>query len=86
PLKMALNKATSSEIFEFVFKNFGTQLEDEEMNIIHEIAQREDIDVKEKAKIISILVQEYDFDINDSQGVLHLASKLFNERDFELLK
>ncbi|RXJ88035.1 ankyrin repeat domain-containing protein [Arcobacter sp. CECT 8985] len=86
PLNMALNKGSSFEVFEYLFRNFGTSRPQNNDYLIHEIADSETIDTKTKGKLLTLLVEEYDFDINEEEKVLHISTRLFNKEDYELLK
>ncbi len=85
PLEMAIKTASSFKTFKYIFENFGINIPEGKKYLIHEIADSENIDFKTKVKLLELLVKEYDFDINEDESELHLSSKLFNKRDFELL-
>ncbi|AXX92242.1 hypothetical protein CPU12_01430 [Malaciobacter molluscorum LMG 25693] len=87
PLEMAFQVGSPFEVFEYIFKNFGTSRTEDNKYLIHDIVDSEIIDSDTKGKLLTLLVEEYDFDINEEPGKhLHISSKLLNNRNHDLLK
>ncbi|AXH10177.1 hypothetical protein CP960_09405 [Malaciobacter halophilus] len=86
PLETALEFAKDFATFEFVFKNFGTKTKEGARGLIHEIIDSKKLSLDLKVKVLTVLVKEYNFDINHHPSELPVATRTFNTKDIELLK
>ncbi|PHO11242.1 hypothetical protein CPG37_02015 [Malaciobacter canalis] len=85
-IELALNNTNSFDTFKFIFENFGVEREEGKRYLIHDIVDSKKFDLNLKVKLLKLLIEEYDFDINHSQNELPASSRVFNQRDMKLLK
>jgi len=86
PLDVALKKGASKDTFDFILKQLKDTLEDSGKNLIHTIVESEAFSFDAKIEIIELLTTKYNMDMNNVEGELHIVIKMFNKRDFEMLR
>ncbi|RXJ88036.1 ankyrin repeat domain-containing protein [Arcobacter sp. CECT 8985] len=86
PLDQLLENGTDFETFKFVVNNFGIKRYESARGVIEEVIDSEVIGDNVKIKIINFLINEHNYDINENEEVIDLASKLLGNNEFYLFE
>ncbi|UII28786.1 ankyrin repeat domain-containing protein [Fulvivirga maritima] len=85
PFEMAVQVDSDFETFQNVARIAGIKERDGAKPMIHQVIESEAMDLKTKVQVLTMLIEEYNCNINEESKELPVSTKLFNKRDFDLL-